>query len=1447
MKKLATKKGIASFYTVAFATLLLGVLAVGFTTVVVNEINRTTDFDLSKSAYDSALAGIEDAKVAVMNYKSCKAQNYTDTPIDTTVAEVTCGEIIHYMEHPDCYMVGHILGRIPKTVNSEVLIQEVKKDNGTTYENNMQQAYTCVEITHPNDIRATLTSENSTRVFPIKLHDADVSNINSIRISWSDNSGINYHITNYNDTFKTVTFPNITYDSASNPPTIAVQLVQTAPEFSVSDFTYSQGNKTDRGQIYLVPADGKINLSTSHKEYKSHIDATNDNYIRANEGFIKSNDKTSRNLPFLVNCSKDSDQDYLCSASIELPKPIGEGGRRSEETFTIIVSLPYGGPSTDVALSLCNGQTCQAYSTDENITTGDTSVAIEIESQLRIDSTGRANNLFRRIETRVETSENLFYNYTYDAIQALGDQDEDTVKKNVISKGETDLTVAPPKQCTKNYKLTFSPGIDMSTEQTIAGVSGVPGAIIECDNKFAVFNIPENVPYKAGYTFSGWSPSWQSTQVMYQPGGEYEANKEDSILYAMWNIQQFTIQYHNYNGANFGTPQLVRYGSSSTIYNKDSFATPISPMGGGFEIIGWSKEPNSTHVDFEFGKTFTPEADMDLYAVWRRSREVNFYQINGVNSKKTVNYYNGSNTASFSAPIIAEQAGWTVKGWGSSPSATEYSYRSQQANIQLVWNNHPHNSTDSYYAIYTYYAKAKYYLTNAGTVEIAGIPAESRLNLVTVTSRGPDGTVENAQKKNNGFKMPTAPTYTGYEFDAWHTSNQYASTPLQPGKVIKSTSDINVYAKWKYVQSTITFRDYDGNKFKNASNGQFQDEHKEVYTYNTPKAVVSASWKSTIKPSQTGFTLIGWTKTRGSTNVDYPDGTIVKNFTRDMTLYAVWKKTLTATFYQDGSTETKSGVLYNNQTRVAITTPEIPGVTGRTTRGWSSSYTSYNRAADSGGAMFIDSNKTYYAAYFYTVKLSYNPNGGTGTMADSTDNQAQLFGQGAGTAPHKIGRNITIKTNTFTRSGYGFKSWNLKTDGSSTLYNNGGTINIKDDTTIYAIWGASLNVVYYNSETGQAIKTQGFISGNEITILNSSIGSFSKTFRGWRKDSIGTSADIAAGSKQTWTSSVNLYSVSDKTYTAKFYGEFSDGAKVREVSVTIYNSAASGNITAPDVPAQSGFNVIGWSTSNSSVSNKKAGGATITLTSNPNYYAAYDKTVTVSFNANGGTGSIASKSGTITKIYKGTNSDYATTEVSITVPDNTFTLSGYNTNGWGTEATGGTAYANGATIKPTESITLYAQWEIIPYSCPNGITPTHNDPKGEHICIMANNNTYDSWSCDYYIDETVSCSSVGCSSWTAMHNGYSFSGETKTYYTGDHSLDYVYCTGTMANTPSSSFWDSYSGQMINYYTVTGTSCTIKKCPPGAPTRTTIYNNCPSGWNAYTDDNSKCYQNATRNN
>ena len=431
-EKMKVKKGAASFYIVAFTTLILVIIAASFAAIIVSEITRTSNDDLAQSAYDSALAGVEDAKLAFYAYRDCVKDS----------SGSGCAEIIATVEtsEPDCDMVATILGR--DTVDGGVMIQE-----SNTAGNNMQQYYTCVKIEDSlGDYRSTLTSTNPMRVVKVSFDGVEASRIQKMKIRWyadSENADTrNYANFNLDNG---VTFGSLSSTVTPTPPVISVGMIQTAETFTLDQFNETVGNATNRGMLYLVPAGSKDNsqdgaIKSTLQSLYNNSDPSGRNYFSAYDGssnhigvdgFLKSNNKVVKNLPYAVYCREDSD--FACEATIDLPNPVG--GIRNNDTFVFVVSLPYGKPSTDFALEFYCGDDAVCWSEtgtneDGEITTETSSRAHLKGVQIKVDSTGRANDLYRRVETRLESGDESSLS-TLGALELLGDGDKLLFEKDM--------------------------------------------------------------------------------------------------------------------------------------------------------------------------------------------------------------------------------------------------------------------------------------------------------------------------------------------------------------------------------------------------------------------------------------------------------------------------------------------------------------------------------------------------------------------------------------------------------------------------------------------------------------------------------------------------------------------------------------------------------------------------------------------------------------------------------------------------------------------------------------------------------------------------------------------------------------------------------------------------------------------------------------------------------
>lgn len=147
------------------------------------------------------------------------------------------------------------------------------------------------------------------------------------------------------------------------------------------------------------------------------------------------------------------------------------------------------------------------------------------------------------------------------------------------------------------------------------------------------------------------------------------------------------------------------------------------------------------------------------------------------------------------------------------------------------------------------------------------------------------------------------------------------------------------------------------------------------------------------------------------------------------------------------------------------------------------------------------------------------------------------------------------------------------------------------------------------------------------------------------------------------------------------------------------------------IPTKSGYTFLGWSTSSTATSATYAAGANYTANSAATLYAIWRKTITLTYDANGGSGAPSSQTG---YAYN------SNTSVSLTISSTKPTKTGYTCIGWSTSSTATTPSYNFSTAYSFSANTkLYAVWKANQYS----ISYNNNGGSGT---ITAQTKTYNS-------------------------------------------------------------------------------------------------------------------------
>lgn len=378
LKTAAAKKGVASLYVVIFTTILFGVITLSFIRIILSESVQSNKDDLSQSAYDSALAGVEDAKIAVNKYYNCLTN-----PSGSDCAKYTAGNLFG----GNCESFN-LKNKILGITEAEVKIQE-STASGLDYENNTDQAYTCVIINNVvPDYRSTLTSDTRTRVIPLGISGGELDKIKRIEFRW---------YSEINGTTFSELYPasdprtdNLAKKSdTSVPPVVSVTLLRTGSSINLDN--YNTAETPDYSTMILRPVEsgGRTTLSRTDIEEASRADV--DNHL------------------FKINCSHG---EFACTVNL---------GNGSDALFSadgnafLIVSLPYGETITDFVVTLYEDAGVDKSIDFENV-------------QISVDSTGRANQLLRRVETRLDPSDSFFPYPDYEL--TLSGNTDDSFLKN---------------------------------------------------------------------------------------------------------------------------------------------------------------------------------------------------------------------------------------------------------------------------------------------------------------------------------------------------------------------------------------------------------------------------------------------------------------------------------------------------------------------------------------------------------------------------------------------------------------------------------------------------------------------------------------------------------------------------------------------------------------------------------------------------------------------------------------------------------------------------------------------------------------------------------------------------------------------------------------------------------------------------------------------------------
>ena len=343
------QNGSVSLFVVIFATLLISVVTVGFVKIMINDQQQASAADLSQSAYDSAQAGVEDAKRAIAQYQVSGASNINRWATDCNASVGNLADI--------------------NTNQNFIASGEVKVQNGNNA-NLLDQSYTCVKVNLNTDDYWGVLGEDENKFITLSGTDS----FNTIKLEWFTQKDLQGGSSTVNVPV-VVPGPNtqlppktdwVTVAQPNRPSLMRAQLIQVdGASFSFSGIDDSKDVNVLNNTLFLYPSNSANTSSDFNLDAHRTLTAAN---------------------PVSIHCNPDlSSGGYACAASLRLPKVVPSGGKAYLNLASIYKKSTY-------RITLLDSS--------------DLNKKIQFNAvQPEIDSTGRANDLFRRVVSRVELTD----------------------------------------------------------------------------------------------------------------------------------------------------------------------------------------------------------------------------------------------------------------------------------------------------------------------------------------------------------------------------------------------------------------------------------------------------------------------------------------------------------------------------------------------------------------------------------------------------------------------------------------------------------------------------------------------------------------------------------------------------------------------------------------------------------------------------------------------------------------------------------------------------------------------------------------------------------------------------------------------------------------------------------------------------------------------------------
>ena len=285
----------------------------------------------------------------------------------------------------------------------------------------------------------------------------------------------------------------------------------------------------------------------------------------------------------------------------------------------------------------------------------------------------------------------------------------------------------------------------------------------------------------------------------------------------------------------------------------------------------------------------------------------------------------------------------------------------------------------------------------------------------------------------------------GYYITGWNTKADGSGTSYDADNGVLVYHDMELYAQWstERLQVEVVYVGDDSECYK-CSSGTMPSQFYGYYdVIELPVNTFEAD----------GYVFKGWKIVANNTIERYEQEKTSSKISELLTnpifnnlkimVYATWtNNAITINFDANGGTgnmksinvqkELTYGGLKSNRIKSNLFTKN-----GYVFKEWNTKADGSGTSYNNNSYIQSDSDITLYAQWSESPTITFYANDGTNTKKEQT-----------------VGKNVSTRldANTFTRTGYVFKEWNTKADGTGTKYTDKKSVSISENLVLYAQW-----------------------------------------------------------------------------------------------------------------------------------------------------------------------------------------------------------------------------------------------------------------------------------------------------------------------------------------------------------------------------------------------------------